>query len=148
MNIFGPLPEATSRYQHVAVITDRYSKLIRAIPSSTTTSTLIANTFLNRWIILYSIPFFFPTNDGTQIVSVLFATLCCLPGVKHLMEAAYRPPTSVEAKRHNKMMVIRLRHYVAEHQYNKNKFVQPLTYMYYTKVHRSNNTTPCSLMLY
>lgn len=45
------LPKTRSGIQYVVVVTNCYFKLTRATPSSKTASTIIANTFLDTWII-------------------------------------------------------------------------------------------------
>lgn len=62
MDILGPLLKNTSANQHVVAATDRYSKLIWNVSSSKTTSSRIANFFLDQLITPYGITFSFHTT--------------------------------------------------------------------------------------
>lgn len=84
----GPLPIPSNNNHYAIVDTDCYLKLIRAIPSSITTSTLIANIFYDRCIIPNGIPFFLLTGDSTQFASEVFPALYVLIDVEHLTAMA------------------------------------------------------------
>lgn len=52
-----------------------------------------------------------------------------------------------QIERYNKTLAARLRNYVDEHQTNWHEFVQPPTYTYNVKVHKSTVETPLKLIL-
>lgn len=56
------------------------------------------------------------TDNGTQIVSKFFATMCPLLGIRHLESTAYHPQTNCQAERVKKTILLCFRHYDAEHQ--------------------------------
>lgn len=116
IDILRQLSKTTSKNRYVVVITDRYSKLTRAIMSSKTALAHIVNTFLDQRIIPYGIRSFILTDNRSQIVSKVFATLCGLLGVKHLTTTASCPQTNSQAEQFNKTVATRLRHFVGEHQ--------------------------------
>lgn len=147
LDLLGPLPRTNKGNQYVDVITGRYSKLTRAIPTGHVTSTNVAYIVFNDWVIPYGIPTYILTDNGTQLTSKSFATLCTHLGTKQLTTTAYHPQTNGQVERYNKTIVTRLRHYVAKNQRDWDIFVQPLTYAYRSQVHRSTNTTPFSLVL-
>lgn len=105
MDILGPLPETTSGNQYVVVLTDCYSKLIQAIPTSKKASAHIANIFLDQLIILYGIPSFILMHNGSQLVSKFFGTSCAVLGVKNLATTAYYLQFHGHAKRFDKTVV-------------------------------------------
>lgn len=147
MNILGQLPRTASGKQHVVVIMDRYSKLTRAISKAKTTATHDTNVFFDHWVVPYDIPKYHLTGNSPQFVSKFFETICTYLGVKQLTNTAYHSQAIGQVERYNKTIVTRLRHYVAEHQKDREIFDQRLTYVYNTHVHRSTNTTPFSLVL-
>lgn len=51
IGILGPLPETTNGSQHFIIITYRFSKSTRAMPTAKINSTQIVITFLKNWII-------------------------------------------------------------------------------------------------
>lgn len=67
--------------------------------------------------------------------------------MNHLTTTVYHLQTNEQAKTFTKTIVVRLRHYVAEHMRDWDIYVQPLTYVYKTKAHSSRDLTPFSLVL-
>lgn len=60
---------------------------------------------------------------------------------------AYHPQTYGKAKKSNKAIFTSLWHYVAKRQKNWDTFLQALTYVYKTQIHRLTKETPSSLVL-
>ena len=147
MDILGPLPKSAKGNQYILVITDRYTKLARAIPLATTTAPVVAEAFLDYWVYPYGMPNYLLTDNGTQFVSKFFETICSYLGIKHLTTTAYHPECNGQAERYNRTLVERLRHYVSEHQKQWDVYVPTLTYAYNLQTHRATNTTPFSTAL-
>lgn len=83
MNILGPLPKTQARIQFIIVMTDRYSKWTRDIPSTSTTALHAASIFLDYLLISYELPVELLTNNWPQYVAKFLETLCKFPGLKH-----------------------------------------------------------------
>ena len=147
MDILGPLPKTDGGNRFVLVITDRFTKMCRAIPIRSTRSHTIARVFLENWVYPYGAPTHLLSDNGPQFASKFFAAVNYMLGVKHYLTTAYHPQSNGQTERFNKTLVQRLRHYVEEHQANWDIFVQPLTYAYNMQVHRSTGTTPYDLVL-
>lgn len=126
MDNLGPLPKSTQGYQHVVVMADRYSRLTRAVLTAKRNATQIANIFLDHRIIPFGIQNYVLTDNGAQFVIKFFATTCGDLGIKHSTTAAYHPQTNAQVERYNEKIVTRLRHYIADHQRDRDVFVQPL----------------------
>lgn len=97
MDILEPLPETMQGNQYVVIITDRYSKLTRAIKTSKTAAAHMANIFLDHWIVSFDISSYLLTDNGTRFRSKFFASICGYLGVKHLTTTAYHPQTNGQA---------------------------------------------------
>ncbi|CAN8063813.1 unnamed protein product [Agarophyton chilense] len=147
IDLLGPLPQTKNGDQHIIVITDRFSKLTRAIPLKETNSTTLAIAFLNNWVYLYGAPLYLLTDNGSNLESKFFEAVCNLLGIKHYFTTAYHPQMNGQVERFNHTVVSRLRHYTEEHQTGRDELVQPLTYYYNLQVHRSTQTTPFDLVL-
>lgn len=76
-----------------------------------------------------------------------FSQRCTHLCTKQSTKTAYHLLTNGQVKRNNKTILTRLRHHVADHQRDWDLFVQPLSYVYNTQLHRSTNTTEFSLVL-
>ena len=147
MDLLGPLPKTRLGNQYVLVITDRFSKLTRAIPMAKTTAPFIAAVFLNNWIMPYGIPDTILTDNGSQFIAEFFKTVCHILGVRRKTTTAYHPQTNGQAERYNKTIAKRLRHYVSEHQNDWDQYVQPLTYAYNAQVHATTGLPPFNLTI-
>lgn len=71
----GPQPRARSENIFIIVMTERYPKKLRVIPTSKTKAANVAIVFLDHWIVPYAIRDHLLTEDGPQFVSKLFALL-------------------------------------------------------------------------
>ena len=147
MDFLGPLPKTAHGNQHVLVITDRFSKLTRSIPIRTTPASVVANAFLDNWVYVYGAPRYVVTDNGPQFAAKFFDAVCALLGVRHYLTTAYHHQSNWQTERFNPTLVQRLQHYVEEHQHDWDDYVQPLTFAYNTRVHRSTETTPFDLVL-
>ena len=147
IDILGPLPKTRKGNQVVLVITDRFSKICRAIPLPNQKAVTLAEAFLNNWIYPYGAPLYLLTDNGSNLAAKFFEAVCYFLGVKHLFTTAYHPQTNGQVERYNKTLVGRLAHYVEEHQRDWDEFVQPCTYAYNMQVHRTTGTTPFDLVL-
>ena len=147
MDIVGPFVKTQNGHTNVLVITDRFSKIARAIPLKKTTAAEVAAAFLENWICPYGMPEYLLTDNGPQFVARTFEFLTVMLGVVHVRTTAYHPQTNGQAERYNRTLVTRLVHYVSEHQNDWDQYVQPLTYAYNSQVHRTTGFTPFELVL-
>lgn len=69
MDILRPLPKTSNENQFVSVITDRYSKITRAVLTFRTTVERIASMVIDHWIIPYGIFDYVLTENGTLFIS-------------------------------------------------------------------------------
>jgi transposase InsO family protein len=92
MDILGPLTQTDKGSRFLLVVTDRFSKLMRAYPLASTTADVVAKTFFDGWVAAeYGIPHFLLTDNGTQFVSKFFQSFCRILGIKQVFTSAYRP---------------------------------------------------------
>lgn len=147
MDLVGPLPKTKDGKRYVLVITDRYTKLARAVAMSKTTAPHVSSTFLSHWVFPYGVPTSVLTDNGPQFIAEFFEFLCATIGVKRVAITAYHAQSNGQTERYNQTLERRLRHFINEHQDDWDRFVQPLTYAYNTQTHRSTGTSPFSLVL-
>lgn len=69
------------------------------------------------------------------------------PGVSNVTTTEYYPQTDGKVERFNSMIVLRLRHYVSDHQTDWYSYLLPLTFAYNVQVDRSNKLSLFSLVL-
>lgn len=67
LNFRASLPRIVNRNQYEIVVTDKYSKITRAIPTSRTSSSYVANVFFAFCVVPYGIPAYVPTENGVRL---------------------------------------------------------------------------------
>lgn len=138
IDIMEPPPRTKASNQIVAIMTGRYPKLAKAIPTAKITSTRAANVFFIDWIIFYEIPDTMLSDNGQQSFNKFFTYLCFSLGTTKLRTMAFRPQLNTEIRRCNRTIFSRLQMYNADSQKNCKSFVQPLTSAYHSQVHYSS----------
>lgn len=87
--ILAPLPRTVNGNRYVIIMTDKYFKLTRTMPTGKTSSLRIATVFFDSWRVPYGIPAYILTENGLKFTSKLFAVLFTLLIMKHLETSAY-----------------------------------------------------------
>jgi Integrase core domain len=147
MDIMGPLTTTDRGNRFLLVITDRFTKLTRAYPLSTTTAEVVARTFFDGWVASgYGIPNVKLTYNGSQFVAKLFQTFCWILGVKQVFTSAYRPSTNGQTERFNRTVIEFMGAYVSEHQRDWEELAAIATYAYNIKPHSATGYTPFELI--
>lgn len=94
MDILGLLPKRKSRNQHVIVLTDRHTKLTRAIYVTTVPSPIALAVIVDNWVIPYGILTYLLTDTGPQFMPKIIAVATVCLDVKHLTTTAFHLQTN------------------------------------------------------
>lgn len=89
MDVVGIFPKTVQGNQYVLVTMDCYSTLVRAVPTSKSTATHVADVFMDHRINPYGMQTYLLTDNGAQFVREFFALVCALLEVKHLPTSMY-----------------------------------------------------------
>lgn len=127
IDILGPLPRTRNENQYVIVMTDKYSKLTRAMQTGKTSSSHFGNVSFDSQVVLYFTPVYVQLKHGVKFNSKMFSALGTMLDVKHQTTTAFHPQTNEQVKRYNLTIVKQLRNYVAENQKYLDTYVQRLT---------------------
>lgn len=144
IDIFEPFSNTDQSNQYTLAITNRYSKLTRAVLMPKIAALQTVNLFADHWLTLFDKPVCLAINNKTQFVSSFFAAPRGLLRIKREAITAYRPQTNNQGQRFSKTIHTCLWHYGAEHQNDWDTFLQQLPYAYSTLVHHSTNLPPFS----
>lgn len=96
-------------------MTDRYTKLIKAILTIKPSATTVARVFFEHWLANDGILCTLPTNYGPQSMSRCFVAVCSTLGVNNITTTVDHPPSNGQAKRFSSALISRLHHYMSEH---------------------------------
>jgi transposase InsO family protein len=66
---------------------------------------MMAQTLVDRWIVLFGIPVTLPSDNGSAFASKFFGVLTQVLGVKQVFTSAYRPTTNGQLERWNATLV-------------------------------------------
>lgn len=113
MDVFGPLPKTFQENWYVLVVTDHYSKLTIAIPTSESTTSNVANLFLHNSKVLFRIFPYLLTDNIPQFVSKFFQSFSRQLRIKNFPTASYHSKTIAQPNGFNKIIVTRQRNDIA-----------------------------------
>lgn len=101
MDILVRLSKARTVNEYIVVITDRYYKLTRVIPTKTATATDVAQILIGDCVILYGIPKRLLTDNGPQLVGKFFNGTCAALGIELMTRTACHLQTNRQTERYN-----------------------------------------------
>lgn len=142
MDLLGPFPETDRGYSMILVISDRFTKLTRALPLRETTALVVASAFIDYWVGAYGVPDTVLTDNGPQFASLFFQGVLGMLGIISNYTTPYHPQTNGQVERFNRTLIRQLRHYVSEHQRTWDRYLAVLTLAYNSQVHSSTGEIP------
>jgi transposase InsO family protein len=104
-------------------------------------------TFLRHIVLLYGIPQFIVTDQGTQFMSDLFKRLCKLLKLHKLNTTAYHPESNGALERTHKTMVEYLRCFCNPRGTDWHKWLPFPSFVYNTTPHKMTKYTPTKYYL-
>jgi len=81
-DLFGPLAKTAAGNEYIMLITDRFSKLVRAIPMGGVRAVECASVLLDYWIGAYGPPDRVPSDGGPQFTAQFWHQVCKLLSVE------------------------------------------------------------------
>lgn len=126
IDIVGPLTKTEQGSWFTIVVTDRYRNLARAISAPMITATHVATVAFENFFMPYAIPSTTMANSWPQLGFKCFAALCALIGTKMISTTWYQPQANGQAEGFYRKLVVRLHHYIGEHQTGRENYVQSL----------------------
>lgn len=108
MGILRSLSKTKQRNQLVVVVTDRRTKLTKAITTTKAITALVARIFLEHLVANFLILSKLLTDDGPQFLSKFSLAVCSKLVVNSINSTEYHPQRNGEAERFNFTSVSRL----------------------------------------
>jgi transposase InsO family protein len=114
IDILGPPPVTRDGNRFLFIITDRYSKLTKAVPMRKITANEVACAFFIHWIACYGVPLILLSDNGAVFVANFFQAICTTLVFKQLFTSAYHPQCNGQTERFNRAVLGMLEHYVSK----------------------------------
>lgn len=147
MDLLGELPRTPRGNTHLLVIVDRFTKLVRTVPLSNTSSWSLAKAFTTNWVFIFGPPKTILTDKGSNFTSKFMQEVHRSIGIKPKMTTAYHPQTNGQTERYNRTIVAALRKYCSDHPRDWDLFTDAITFGYNSHVHTSTGLTPFDLVI-
>ena len=109
------------------MITDRFTKLVRAIPMDGTSAVDFASVVLDYWVGAYGPPDRLLSDGGPQFTGHFWGQICNLLSIEPKVTSPSHPQTIGQTERFNRTMHTILNHYVAEHSRSWDQLLGALT---------------------
>jgi len=100
-DLFGPLAKTAAGNEYIMVMTDRFFKLVRAIPMRKIRAVDCGSVLLDNWIGAYGPPDRVLSDGGPQFTAQFWHQVCNLLSVEAKVTTPSRPQTHGQAERFN-----------------------------------------------
>lgn len=114
--------------RYLIVILDRFTKLVRTIPTNTISSVEIAKHLFHYCIFHCGPPVDSIADNGKQLMSKFFRDVCRTLNGHNIYSTTYHQQTNGQGERFNRTIVSALRTYIADHPKNWYMYTDELTY--------------------
>jgi Integrase zinc binding domain len=148
IDLLGPLQTTDRQNTYALVITDRFSKLSRAVPvPSDTSAPTIATAYFVHWVSNYGAPLVLFSDNGPPFRAKLFKSFNFVLGTHTVFTTAYRPQTNGQVERWNKTLLDSVRAFCQEHAKDWDLMLAHASLAYNQTVHSSTGMAPAELIV-
>lgn len=144
MDIMGPLPMSQNGFSHILTVQDLLTKFSLAIPLRQTTSTAVADAFVNEFICIFGAPRIILTDQGSNFVSSLLKNVARKFKIKQVKTTAYRPQSNGSVERSHQVLWEYLKQFAKKD--NWDEYLKLATFSSNTSVHEGTQYTPYELV--
>jgi len=143
---YGPLERTAAGHRFILVITDRFIKLVRAIPMDGTSAVDCDSVVLDYWVGADGPPDQLLSDGGPQFTSHFWGQVCNLLSIEPTVTSPSHPQTNWQTERFNRTMHTILNHNVAEHPRSWDQLHGALTLAYNSRPNRSTGVAPLEVV--
>ena len=150
MDFITDLPPSKRRgcvYDTILVIVDRYTKMVRYLPTQKTINAVdLAELFFEEIIMRYGCPDGIVSDRGSVFTSGFWAEICYQTKMKRNLSTAFHPQTDGQTERQNQTLEHYLRTYCDEQQSNWAGLLPLAEFVYHQAQQSSSGRSPFYLM--
>lgn len=141
VDLCGPLPRSTSGYRYIFVVQDYFSKFVLLHPLRVASASACVKYLEEQVFLLFSVPQYLISDNGTQFKSRNFIRLCEHYKVKILNTTLYHPQAN-PVVRVNSTIKTMLTAYVSDIQRKWGEVLQQVGCAIRTQIHETIAATP------
>jgi len=146
VDLYGPLARFAAGHRFILVITDRFTKLVRALPMDGTTGVDCASAVLAYWVAAYGPLDRLLSDGGPQFTSHFWGLVCHLLSIEPKVTSSSHLQTNGQTEWLNRTMHTILNHYVAENPRSWDQLLGALTLAFNSRTHQSAGVAPLELV--
>lgn len=146
MDLMGPLPSSSNRYEYIVVITDYLTKYVVAQPLRKATTDRIIELIKKYIFYTHGLPSTIITDNGTNLTSNKMRELLQLLKIQHKTTSPYRPQTNGQTERYNRVLGTQLTIFAEGKPKTWDSYMDALVFAYNTTIHTSHLNTPYQLV--
>lgn len=147
MDFIVRLPVTEASHDALLVVTDRLTKLVRCIPTTTTvTAPEVAELFIDHIVRFYGLPQQIVSDRDSKFTSAFWQSLFKSLGTKLSMSSAYHPQTDGQSERSNQTVEQILRCYVSAYNTDWDKHLALAEFSLNSAVSVATGFSPFRLM--
>ncbi|KAF4228200.1 hypothetical protein CNMCM8980_006938 [Aspergillus fumigatiaffinis] len=142
IDFVGPLPESKG-YDYLMTVTDRLTKFIHLIPTTTTmTASQLASLLMGHVIVNHGMPRYITSDRDKLFTSKFWQSLTDLMGIEQRLTTAYHPQANGQTEQTNQTVEQYLRHYVNYQQNDWVVYLPMAQFAYNNAIHSTTGETP------
>ena len=146
MDFITGLPPSKYRgfvYDSILVIVDRFTKMVRYLPTNTTINAAeLADLFHTEVVCRFGMPDGIVSDRGPVFTSDFWSAVCFHSKIKRRLSTAFHPQTDGQTERQNQVLEQYLRTFADDKQANWARLLPMAEFAYMNSWHSSIGTTP------
>ena len=146
LDVVGPMAQTENNNKYILTCQDNLSKYVIAIPMKNQTVEEVTEAFVNNIILIYGIPNYIVTDQGTNFMSDMFKRICKLFKIEKINTTAYHPESNGALERTHKTLVTYLRCFCNPKTSDWDKWLPFASFTYNTSPHAITKFSPYELL--
>ena len=145
-DVMGPLVETQKHNRYVLVVTDYFTRWVEAYPIPDQTAETIAKVLASEWVTRFGCMSELHSDNGTNFVSEVMASLCKLLGVERSTTIVRRPQSDGVCERFNHTIQAMLSTALTDHVFDWDEVIPFLLMAYRASRHESTGFSPNKML--
>jgi transposase InsO family protein len=141
IDIMEVSPQSRDGNKKVIVMGDLFTRFMMAVPVRDETAATVAQTLLDRWILLFGPPEKLLSDQGKVFVGEVIRAMCEKIGTKKIYTSSYHPQTDRCVERFNRTLCTDLSKFILDEE-DWDQHVATSNFRYNASVHQATRCSP------